>query len=249
MYAAQVGASEVVGALAEAGADLNAVSTEGWTALLLSALQGQAETATELLARGADPSITFGGGFTALMIASARGHAEVAEALMDGGMDIEASLTDGRTSLMAAAEGGHVEVMKTLIEHGANVHAQSNGGGTAATAALRNGHTEAAKELAMAGAEVIAGIASVEAPSEPACPRPQWPESVWEAEIEGQIVVEFVVDREGLTEDSTVTLISTPHPDLEEAAIDMFRLCEFNPGHIDGTPVRVRIRQGFNVGG
>jgi TonB family protein len=183
------------------------------------------------------------------MVASARGHAEATEALLEGGLEIEAALSDGRTSLMAAAEGGHTEVVMALIEHGANVNAQASGGSTAATSALRNGHAETAKELGKAGAEFSASLTGVEAPSEPACPRPQWPESVWEAEIEGQIVVEFVVDTEGLTEDSTVTLISTPHPDLEEAAITMFEFCEFSPGHIDGTPVRVRIRQGFNVGG
>ena len=249
MYAAQSGYTEAVGALLDAGADVNAVSSEGWTALLLTALQGHAETATELLARGADASITFGGGFTALMVTSARGHAEVATALLEGGMDIAATLSDGRDALMAAAEGGHTEVVAALIEHGANVNAKSNGGGDAGTSALRNGHTETAKELGKAGAVFLAGATSVESPSEPACPRPQWPESVWEVELDGQIVVEFVVDREGLSEDSTVTVVSTPHPDLEEAAIEMFSLCEFNPGHIDGTPVRVRIRQGFAVGG
>jgi TonB family protein len=173
----------------------------------------------------------------------------VVDALLEGGMDIEAALSDGRTSLMAAAEGGHTEVVKTLIEHGANVNARANGGGTAASSALRNGHVETAKELGKAGAVFLAGQTGLEAPSEPACPRPQWPESVWELELEGQIVVEFVVDTEGMTEDSTVTLIQTPHPDLEEPAIEMFSNCEFNPGHIDGTPVRVRIRQGFSVGG
>ncbi len=249
MYAAQSGYTDVVRVLLDAGADVNAISSEGWTALLLTALQGQAETATELMARGADATITFGGGFTALMVASARGHAEVAAALLEGGLDVEATLSDGRTSLMAAAEGGHVEVINTLIERGANVNARANGGSTAAMAALRNGHLEAAKELADAGAEFMAGLPSVESPTEPACPRPQWPESVWEADITGQIVVEFVVDVEGLTEDSTVTLISTPHPDLEEAAKVMFQGCEFNPGHIEGTPVRVRLRQGFAVGG
>jgi TonB family protein len=169
--------------------------------------------------------------------------------MLEGGMDIEAALSDGRTSLMAAAEGGHTEVVKVLIEHGADVNARASGGVTAAMSALRNGHAETAKELANAGAEFVAGVQGLEAPSEPACPRPQWPESVWELELEGQIVVEFVVDQEGLTEDSTVTLISTPHPDLEGPAIEMFQQCEFDPGNIDGTPVRVRVRQGFSVGG
>jgi TonB family protein len=137
----------------------------------------------------------------------------------------------------------------TLIEHGANVNAKANGGSTAAMAALRNGHAETAKELGRAGAEFTPASTGVEAPSEPACPRPQWPESVWELELEGQIVVEFVVDAQGFTEDSTVSLISAPHPDLEQAAIEMFQQCEFNPGHIEGTPVRVRVRQGFSVGG
>jgi TonB family protein len=235
--------------LLDAGAEINAVSSEGWTALLLTALQGQAPTAAELLARGADFNLTFGGGFTALMVAAARGHAEVVDALLAGGMDIEATLSDGRTSLMAAAEGGHSDVVLTLLAHGADVNAAANGGSTAASSALRNGHLETAKELGKAGAVFTAGQAGLESPSEPACPRPQWPESVWELELEGQIIVEFVVDAEGMTEDSTVNLLQTPHPDLEEPAKEMFSLCEFSPGNIEGTPVRVKIRQGFNVGG
>ena len=248
MYAAQSGYTDVVGVLLDEGADINAVSSEGWTALLLTALRGQAEAATELLARGADVSITFGGGFTALMVAAARGHAEVAVALVAGGLPIDAKLSDGRTALMAAAEGGHVEVVRTLLENGADVNLQSNGGGTAATAAIRNEHTEVQKVLAEAGAVFLsAGLEDL--PSNPTCPRPQWPESVWEVELEGQVVVEFVVDRDGETEDSTVILISTPHPDLEDAALEMFRGCAFDPGKIDGTPVRVRLRQGLSLGG
>jgi len=247
MYAAQLGYTDVVGALAESGANVNAVSSEGWTALLLTALQGQAETATELLALGADPNATFGGGFTALMVAAARGHAEVAEALLDGGLPIDATLSDGRTALMAAAEGGHVDVVRTLIEHGADVNIKANGGGTAASSAMRNQHIEVAKVLGEAGAVFGAGLE--EMPSNPRCPNPAWPESMWEADIEGQVVVEFVVDREGETEDSTVTMISSPHPDLVDAALDMFRACVFDPGKVDGTPVRVRLRQGLTLGG
>lgn len=249
MYASQVGAVDAIQVLVDAGADVNAVSSEGWTALLLSALQGQAEAATALLGHGADPAITFGGGFTPLMVAAARGNAAVAEALVAGGLSTEDALSDGRTALMAAAEGGHVEVVEKLLELGADVNAQSNGGGTAATSAVRNGHLAVVPALAEAGALFVAGMESLEGPSDPQCPRPQWPESVWEVELEGQVVVEFVVDAEGETEDESVVLISTPHPDLEEAAIEMFQGCTFEPGEIDGTKVRVKLRQGLGLGG
>lgn len=249
MYAAQMGHTEAVEALLDAGADINAVSTEGWTPLLLTALQGQAETATALMGRGADATVTFGGGFTALMVGSARGHVEVVEALVTGGSDLEAKLPDGRTALMAAAESGHLGVIEKLIELGADVNAEANGGGTAAVSAMRNGHLNVIPALAEAGAIFMAGFAGVESPSAPSCPNPQWPESLWEAEIDGQVIVEFVVDREGEVEDGSVVMISTPHPDLEEASIEMFSNCSFDPGKVDGTEVRVRLRQGLNVGG
>lgn len=247
MYAAQMGFTDVVGTLLDRGANIDAVSSEGWTALLLTALQGNAETATELLARGADPNITFGGGFTPLMVAAARGHAAVAAAFVESGLPVDAPLSDGRTALMAAAEGGHVEVVKTLIEHGADVNIVAQGGVTAASSAVRNEHAEVQKLLAEAGAVFSSGLDGM--PSNPICPNPAWPESMWEADIEGQIVVEFIVDREGETEDSTVTMISSPHPDLVDAALEMFRACVFDPGHVDGTPVRVRLRQGLSLGG
>lgn len=248
MYAAQLGFVDVVGLLADAGADVNAVSSEGWTALLLTALEGQAGTATELLARGADMTVTFGGGFTALMVAAARGHAEVSQALVDGGMPIDQTLSDGRTALMAASESGHIEVVRTLIENGANVNAEANGGNTAAMSAVRNEHVEVQQLLAEAGAVFLGGLVQ-DLPSNPQCPPPAWPESVWELELDGQVIVEFVVDREGEVEDSTVTMISTPHPDLEEASIAMFGACKFDAGEIDGTSVRVRLRQGLGLGG
>jgi TonB family protein len=249
MYASQGGSPDVISALIDAGAAVDAVSNDGWTALLYAAYLGQADAAATLLAHSADPGITLEGGLSALIIAAVRGHSDAVDVLVAGGMQIDATLPDGRTALMAAAEGGSVEVVEKLLDLGADPNAQTTSGSTAASSALQNGHTEVAKVLAEADAEFMTGLASVEAPSSPSCPPPAWPDSLWEAEIEGQIVVEFVVGRDGETEDSTVTLISSPHSGLDNAAVAMFSACAFEPGKIAGTPARVRLRQGLNVGG
>merc|ERR1711969_501884 len=86
MLAAAFGHGGVVGALLEhGGAELDAVDSDGMTALMLAAESGQAAVAAQLVEAGADATLRPTGGDhegkTALEIAEARGHAEVAALL------------------------------------------------------------------------------------------------------------------------------------------------------------------------
>lgn len=58
ILAAEAGKTEIVHALIDAGANVNAATTNGWTSLHYAIQKGHAETAQLLIARGADTSVT-----------------------------------------------------------------------------------------------------------------------------------------------------------------------------------------------
>jgi len=66
MYAARDGASEAIGALADAGADLNASDPDGTTALMYAIINAHFDTAAVLIQKGADPNVADSTGTTAL---------------------------------------------------------------------------------------------------------------------------------------------------------------------------------------
>ena len=72
---------EVVEALLAKGADINAKTKIGWTALIGASLKGHVEVVKLLLAKGADINATTEDGRTALMAASSKGHQEVVNLL------------------------------------------------------------------------------------------------------------------------------------------------------------------------
>ena len=68
--------------------------------------------------------------------------------------------------------------------------------------------------------------------------RVQYPALAREAGIEGQVVVQFVVNEEGEVEDATV--LRSPDDLLSEAALAAVRQSRFEPGRNGGAPVKVR---------
>ncbi len=246
MYAAQFGHAEVIGVLADAGADINIVKPDGWSALLLACYVGQPGSVTELAARGADMTIKLDV-LTPLMLAAHQGHAEVVTALLEAGVPVDETLSDGQTALFVATQAGNTDVVSALLAGGADPNHQTNNGAIAANSAITNNDTATIRVMAEADAIFTAGLE--EAPGNASCPDPEYPDSLYEVEIEGQLVIEFLVDREGQTEDESVTIISSPHEGLNEAATQMFRECVYSRGLIAGIPVRVRLRQALNFGG
>jgi len=70
---------------------------------------------------------------------------------------------------------------------------------------------------------------------------PAYPENARRLGIEGEVVLQFVVDRSGLVEPEIQVVASLPM--LDQAAIDAVRRWHFSPGRDrDGNPVRVLVR-------
>ena len=67
----------------------------------------------------------------------------------------------------------------------------------------------------------------------------QYPEMAKEAGIEGRVIVQFVVDKDGTVTNPTVT--KGVHEQLNEAALEAVTQQTFSPGRQDGEPVKVQM--------
>ena len=146
---------------------MDAVSSNGMTALMWASVSGRAAVTTQLVEAGADATLraTAGRheGKTALEMAEAieswdseeqkQGKAEVA-ALLRLGCDPNAPDEYGQTALMLAAFNGHGGVVGALVEHGgAELDAVNMYGKTALMLAAAMGRVALAAQLVEAGAD------------------------------------------------------------------------------------------------
>ena len=124
MYAALYGDVDAMRRLLEAGADPNAASDGGSTALML-AIHDTDKTRL-LLEAGANPNVRPDDGRTALIIAASQfGSSAIVKLLLDRGANASAATANRTTSLRLAAGTGDAEVMRLLIERGANLKADA----------------------------------------------------------------------------------------------------------------------------
>ena len=139
--------------LLKAGADPNATSEEGQTALMTAALNGKVEAIKLLLARGAEANLKEPTrGQSALMWASSEGNTAAAETLVEAGADLKASSKGGFTPLLFAVRGGHAETVRALLARGANANDTAPDGTSALNMAVLNAYYEIASALLDRGA-------------------------------------------------------------------------------------------------
>lgn len=114
--------SEAVGAMLEAGAEIDAADEGlGSTALMWAVTGGRTETTRLLLERGADPNRAGKYGQTALMDAARDDWGEIVHLLLRYGADVNAECHPDFTAIYAAASEGNIDIVRLLLAHGADV--------------------------------------------------------------------------------------------------------------------------------
>lgn len=117
LAAAYQGSGELLAALLEAGAGVDAVDARGYTALQHVLLFKRPEAAPTLLEAGADPARVTERGHTALHLAALCGHSpELLGLLVEAGAPLGARDQEGRTARELALERGHAEAAAWLGE-------------------------------------------------------------------------------------------------------------------------------------
>jgi hypothetical protein len=136
------GNREMVRALLEAGAEINARNSRGQRALMVLDDDATEALVQDLVNAGAKVNLKDEEGDTALIHAAEWSEPEVLRALLNAGARVNAKNKAGETALMKAAEEGKLESVRLLIALGADINAKNNEGKTALKLAGDNDHTD-----------------------------------------------------------------------------------------------------------
>lgn len=148
--AARAGRDDMIPALVQAGASIDAQDERGFTPLVLASYNGQESTTALLLELGALPDgPPEDGGSSALMGVGFKGYAAIARRLLDHGANPNHSNRAGQTPLMMAALFGQSEIIAMLLAAGADRSLRDASGNTAADVAAAQGNDEVAALLAV----------------------------------------------------------------------------------------------------
>ena len=120
--AAGDGETDAAMALLADGADPNARSEDGTSALHWAAYHDDLELARALVAAGATADVVNEYGSTPLSEAAAIGNPRTIALLLDAGADVDRANADGQTPLMIVARTSKVEAAQLLIDAGADVN-------------------------------------------------------------------------------------------------------------------------------
>jgi ankyrin repeat protein len=152
--AAQQDRQDFVFLLIEAGANIDAMTETGVTALYVAAQSGHVNATKILLNGGANTNLVRDNGATPLYIACTKGHKEVAKQLIEAGCEVNFAkevAEVGATSLYAATTEGHSGLVELLIESGANINLARGNGASPIYMAAKYGHTSCLNLLLKAG--------------------------------------------------------------------------------------------------
>ena len=136
--------------------DVNAVNSDGLTALYRSSYRGHIGITTFLLeTKGIDVNKPNGAtGGTALFTASAKGHVQLVTMFLGAeSIKVNTSTKEGATPLIIASQNNHIEIVKLLLgAEGIEINHPMNDGATALAIAKQKKHKEIVQLLTAAGA-------------------------------------------------------------------------------------------------
>lgn len=121
---------DLVAVMADAGADLNAKDTKGFTVLMLTVVKpGLPVTVQALLDKGADVNALSWDGNSALMLAVREQNADLARLLIAAGADVNQKNHYGHTLLETMLQSGNADLHKLGLEVAAGSEGQAAGSG------------------------------------------------------------------------------------------------------------------------
>ena len=136
---------EIVKALVENGADIDATNSEATTALQGASANGHMAVVAYLLRNGANIQHVNENGSTSILIASNYGFAEIVQLLIDKGADLQYRDSRGWAPIHRCYD--HPETTDVLLKNGAEVNSVTEAGFTPLYLAACNNHSEVVKML------------------------------------------------------------------------------------------------------
>jgi uncharacterized protein len=125
--------------------DLNVLSANDESPLMMAVFKGQVELAQQMIAKGADVNKT---GWTPLHYAATAGQVQLINMLLENHAYIDAESPNKTTPLMMAAHYGTPSAVKLLLEEGADPLLKNDLGLTAIDFAQRANKTDSAEIIA-----------------------------------------------------------------------------------------------------
>ena len=148
--------SQIIGELIELGADVDARTKKGSTALHVAVKNGQKEVLCQLIKLGANINATDDYGNSALSFAILNKRTELFNHLISAGADANTCNVDDEIALQFVAKRGYSHCAKELAKAGAQMETSDRDGNTPLLLAVKNGHIETVCALVDAGAAVDA---------------------------------------------------------------------------------------------
>jgi ankyrin repeat protein len=156
MIAASNGYESEVARLIDAGADIDAKTTEGATPLIFAVANNHLNTVKKLLGYDPDVNVVTATSETPLLIAVKNQNVEIAEALIRAGADIDFSDKNGAAPLHYSSLYGFFYVTDMLIYYRADIEKKARDGTTPLMAAIWGGNADIADLLIQHGANMAA---------------------------------------------------------------------------------------------
>jgi ankyrin repeat protein len=155
--AARLGDVTKARGLIERGADVNALSADGTSALHWAVHLGDEETARLLLRHGAHHDQMNSYGLAPLHVAAGEGRASLVQILLEAGASTKLQGRNGETALLMAARKGCAQCVRLLLAKGSDVNARDETFDlTPLMLAAWSGSAQGVSALIEAGADVHA---------------------------------------------------------------------------------------------